>query len=158
MQAKWISPKIIVGNVAKGDYYHPRPDTVEEVGEELEKGNSVLLASPRRVGKSSVMIDMSNNKRESYPCVFETKQGIQPAAEFYKRIYGLIVKCMKPHLKAFAWITEIWKEHKIDELSIEGTVKLKDGTVNYLNEINRLLPKLNNKELKIVLLSAQKSR
>ncbi len=49
------------------------------------------------------------------------------------------------------WFKEIWKEHKIDEITIEGKVKFKDGTIDYLEEINNLLPKLNNKEIKIVL-------
>jgi len=31
MKKEWINPKIIVGNVAKGDYYYPRPGIVEEV-------------------------------------------------------------------------------------------------------------------------------
>ena len=151
MRTVWISPKIIVGNVAKGDYYYPRPYIVELVWEELEKGNNVLIAAPRRVGKSSVMVYMSANCPEGYQCIFETIQGIQSEAELYKRLYDLIVKCLKLRQKAFAWITELWKEHNIDEISLEGSIKLKDSTINYLEEINRLLPKLNNKELKIVL-------
>jgi uncharacterized protein len=151
MSLKWISPKIIVGNVAKGDYYYPRPDIVELVWEELEKGNNVLLAAPRRVGKSSVMIHMAANCPAGYQCVFETIQGIQSDKELYQRFYELIVKCLKPYQKTMAWVSEIWKEHKIEEITIDGKVRLKEGTVNYLQEINSLLPKLNRKELKLVL-------
>lgn len=151
MSISWVSPKIIIGNVAKGDYYFPRPNIVSDVWDEIRKGNNVLLAAPRRVGKSSVMTYMAANCPDGYHCDFETIQGIQTEYEFYKRIYKLIVKCLSSKQKTLERLTEIWKEHKIDEISAEGTVKLKDGAINYLNEINRLLPKINNKELKVVL-------
>ncbi len=111
MKSKWISPKIIVGSVAKGNFYYPRPDIVEEIWEELEKGNNVLIAAPRRVGKSSVMVYMAANCPKGYQCDFETIQGVQTEVELYKRFYGLVVKCLKPHQKTVAWIKEVWKEH-----------------------------------------------
>lgn len=151
MIKEWIGPKIIIGNTATGNYYYPRPHIVQEIWEELEKGNNVLIAAPRRVGKSSVMVYMAENCPAGYKCVFENVQGIQSAYEFYKRFYELIIKCLKPFQQKLAWLSEVWKEHKIDEITLQGKVKLKDAAVDYLSEIDNILPKLNNRELKIVL-------
>jgi uncharacterized protein len=150
MNNDWISPKIIIGPTATGNYYYPRPHIIAEIWEELEKGTNALIAAPRRVGKSSVMIDMVENCPEGYKCIFENIQGIASEEAFYKRFYELIVSCLTFFQKAQAWGKEVWKEFKIDEISKEG-IKLKDGKVNYLEEISNLLPKLNNKQIKIIL-------
>ncbi len=147
----WINPKIIVGNAARGSYYYPRTNIVAKIWEELAKGNNVLMAAPRRVGKSSVMLDMAENCPKGYHCIFENIQGINSEEEFYQRFYGLIIKCLSPVQKSFAWLTQIFKEHKIEEFSLGGNVSIGDAKVNYLAEINSLLQKLNNKELKVIL-------
>lgn len=152
MNIRWVSPKIIVGNTAKGDYYYHRQDIVDNIWEEIEKGNNALIAAPRRVGKSSVMVYMAQNCPAGYKCIFENVQGIKSEAEFYKRFYELIITCLNGLEKTGNWFRRMWKEHGIEEISIDGKIKFKEGTLNYLEEINHLLPKLNNnKDIKIVL-------
>jgi uncharacterized protein len=151
MSNKWISPRIIIGNKATGDSYYHRPALVEEIWEEVEKGNNVLIAAPRRVGKSSVMIHMANNCPDGYKCIFESIQGIKSETAFYSRIYNLVIKCLSAIQKGKTWITEILKTHGIEEVSADGTIKFKSNQLNYLDEINRLLPKLSKREITIVL-------
>jgi uncharacterized protein len=55
MLENWISPKTIIGNVATGEYCYPRTTINKEIWRELEKGSSVLLTAPRRVGKTYIM-------------------------------------------------------------------------------------------------------
>jgi len=151
MEQEWIGPKIIVGNTATGSYYFPRPQIVTEIWEELAKGNNTLIAAPRRVGKSSVMLDMVTNCPAGYRCIFENIQGIKSEAEFYKRFYELMVQCLSTFEKTTTWFKKLWQEHKIEEVSIDGKIKFKDGTIDFLEEINLLILKLNSKEIKIVL-------
>lgn len=61
MIINWINPKIIIGNTATGAYYYDRPDIVANIWEQIMIGNHVLLAAPRRVGKSSIMKFMIAN-------------------------------------------------------------------------------------------------
>jgi uncharacterized protein len=151
MENEWIGPRIIIGAKVTGDYYYPRPQIVKEIWEEIKKGNNVLIAAPRRVGKTSVMTNMVENSPDGYKCIFENIQGIKSEVLFYERFYELLIKCLNTFGKTKMWFKEIWKEHKIDEITIEGKVKFKDGKIDYLEEINNLLPKLNSKEIKIVL-------
>lgn len=151
MSNTWISPRIIIGNKATGDSYYHRPTLVDEIWEEVEKGNNVLIAAPRRVGKSSVMIHMANNCPDGYKCIFESIQGIKSETAFYSRIYNLVIKCLSAIQIGKTWITEIFKTHGIEEVSADGTIKFKSNQLNYLDEINRLLPKLSKRGITIVL-------
>jgi len=64
MNANWIDPNFIIGNVAKGDNFYLRKDIIEDIWKELKRGNSVLLAAPRRVGKTSIMQYMAEQRTE----------------------------------------------------------------------------------------------
>jgi predicted AAA+ superfamily ATPase len=80
--SNWKNPKIIVGNVAKGDFYFPRLDIEAQIWEELDKGSHILLAAPRRVGKTSVMLSMLENSPADIRCIFKNIQGVQSEESF----------------------------------------------------------------------------
>jgi uncharacterized protein len=147
----WINPKIIVGPTAIGDYYFNRPQIVSKIWEEVLKGSHVLLAAPRRVGKSSVMEYMVENCPEDVKCIFRNIQGIKSEQEFYQKIYELLIVCLSKFGKTKKWISDFLGGINITEITKDG-VKFGDKKeVNYLDEINQLLPKLSSNNLKIVL-------
>jgi uncharacterized protein len=147
----WINPKIIIGNTATGRYYYPRPDIVELIWDEIDKGNHVLIAAPRRVGKSSVMKHMTKNAPSQCKCIFENVQGIDSEQGFYKVLYDLIKSCMNNVQKSERWLKDIISKTTLEEISIDGNIKLGTTNINYLDAINNVLPKLNGKEVRIVL-------
>jgi uncharacterized protein len=150
MERQWINPKVIIGNTATGTYYYDRPRIVANIWEEIEKGNHVLLAAPRRVGKSSIMKYMSANCAEDYKCIFENIQGIDSEEGFYKEIYRLIKSCLSFKHKTGTFFHEFFKELKIEEFGLDK-LKFGDRELNYLDAINHILPMLNSQKLKIVL-------
>ncbi len=151
MKANWISPKTIVGPVATGDYYFPRKEIVEEIWDELEKGNFILLAAPRRVGKTSVMRDIEANPRENYKVTFENIQAVKSEIDFYKTLYKLILNCLSTSKKASKWLSAYIKTKKITEISTSG-IKIEDKELDYLHEINTIFKDLDNNTETIVLL------
>lgn len=149
--ANWIGPKIIIGSTATGDYYFDRPWIVSQIWEEIQKGNHVLIAAPRRVGKSSVMEFMVNHCPEGTKCLFKNIQGIKSEDEFYKQLYELIVLCLSKFQRNTNWLGDFLGGISIEEITMEG-VKFGDKKqLNYLDEINKVLPKLSSNALKIVL-------
>jgi hypothetical protein len=146
----WVNPKITIGNTATGQYYYDRPHIVTNIWEEIDKGNHVLLAAPRRVGKSSVMKHMVTNSKPEYKCIFENIQGVDSQKIFFKTIYQLIKTCLNKGQRAAAWLQELYKEIKIEEVGFEG-LKFGDRSIDYLEGINLILPKLNSKDVKIIL-------
>ena len=151
MKTNWISPKTIIGPVATGDYYFPRTDIVDEIWCELEKGNFILIAAPRRVGKTSIMRDIEANPRDNYKVKFESIQAVKSEIDFYKTLYKLILNCLNTSRKASKWLSAYVKTKRITEISSSG-IKLEDKDLDYLEEINAIFNELDRNTETIVLL------
>lgn len=151
MKTNWISPKTILGSPATGNYYYPRTEIVEEIWDELEKGNFILIAAPRRAGKTSVMRDIEANPRENYKVTFENIQAVKSEIDFYKTLHKLILNCLNTSKKASKWLSVYIKTKKISEISTSG-IKLEDKDLNYLHEINTIFKELDSNTETIVLL------
>lgn len=147
----WKSPKIVVGPTATGDFYFDRPQIVSKIWEEVHKGSHVLLAAPRRVGKSSVMEHMVENCPEDIKCIFRNIQAIQSEQEFYRKIYELMILCLSKFEKKTKWISDFLGGIKITEITLTGVKFSDEKELNYLNEINKLLPQLSSNKLRIIL-------
>ncbi|MDD3685749.1 MAG: hypothetical protein PHE56_03170, partial [Bacteroidales bacterium] len=118
---------------------------------EIQKGNNILIASPRRVGKTSVMKYLTEHPKTGYKLVFRNVQGIDDETQFYKAIYELIILCLSKFRSNKAMITSYFAQNKISEISSTG-FKIESKGINYLLEINKLIPQLDAKGESIVLL------
>ena len=150
MTINWINPKIIIGNTATGAYYFDRPDIVANIWEQITIGNHVLLAAPRRVGKSSIMKYMIDNCIDNHKCIYKNIQGLGSADQFFQSIYELIKSCLNFSQKTSEWL-RLLKETDIEEVSLTGTLKIRERTINYLEAVNHILAKLQHNDIKIVL-------
>ncbi len=148
MKQEWNSPNIIIGNIAAGNFYFDRPEIVAQIWTEISKGNHVLMAAPRRVGKSSVMLYMAEHCPENTKGIFKVIQGVTSEEQFYAFIYDLMLACLSGFQKFKDWFAEEITIKKAGTTGIElgDTPKL-----DYLKEINKLLPKIASKKIKIVL-------
>jgi len=142
MNKSWKSPKIVIGGVAMGGNFFNRNDIVEQIWDELHKGNSVLLAAPRRVGKTSVMQYMEKQSVENYKLVFQNIQGIKSANEFFERMYTLLVNCLNRTKKAKRWFEKFKESMTIESISINGIVFGSKPT-DFLKVTNALLIEIN---------------
>ncbi|TAF97994.1 MAG: hypothetical protein EAZ32_01925 [Cytophagia bacterium] len=139
----WIAPKAIVGPQATGDYYFHRANIVADIWDAIDRGKHVLLAAPRRVGKSSVMVYMTENCDENVKCVFKNIQGINSEQEFYQQVYGLILSCLRQDKKLWTKIGDFLKGITVEEVGAEGTLKFGDRkNLDFLDEINHIVRKL----------------
>ena len=153
MKDKWTSPKTIIGSVATGEYYYPRTQIVDEIWAEIEKGNYILIAAPRRVGKTSIMRDMEKNPRSGYLVKFESVEAVKSENEFYEKLYKLILTCINGSLKSKTKIKDFFKRINIEEIEIlTGNIKLKNNNQNYLEAINTIFKELDENIETILLL------
>lgn len=152
MKEEWVAPKSIIGNVATGQYYYPRTEIIEEIWKELEKGSSILLAAPRRVGKTSIMRDIELNPKDGYLIKFEIIQAVQSKEEFYEILYKLVIECLSSGKKLKTWFTKYLNSKKISEIDIKGKIKIEDKSFNYLKEIDSIFEELEVGSDTVVLL------
>lgn len=141
MSTNWISPKTIIGAAAIGEYYYSRPDVVDEIWNELDKGNFVILAAPRRVGKSSILKDLERNPKNGYRVKFENIQSLNSEKEFFQKIYSIfLAELNTSFIKSTGkWLKEYLakKDIKITTTGIE--LKNAENQFNYKIEIESLL-------------------
>jgi len=152
MNKNWILPKTIVGPPVTGDYYYPRTEIVDDIWIELLKGNCILIAAPRRVGKTSIMRDIERNPKEGYIVKFESIQAVKSEKEFYETLYLLVLSCLGKSVKAKKRILRFFKKKKISEIDIKGKIKIEDKAFKYLEEINTIFRELDDNSETIVLL------
>jgi hypothetical protein len=95
---------------------------------------------------------MVENSKEGYKLIFENVQGNKSETEFYKTLYRLILSCLTKGKQAKKWIEGYLKTKSITEVSLEGTFKISNHELNYLNEINDIIPQIDNEGETIVLL------
>lgn len=151
MNMEWKSHKAIIGKEATGSYYYQRIDVQNEIWKELKKGNNILLAAPRRVGKTSVMKYLTEKPEDGYKLMFRNVQGIDNETQFYKAIYDQIILCLGKFKTNVSLIKEYFGKLKITEIGT-SSFKIESNKIDYLNEINSLIPKLESDGETIVLL------
>ena len=153
MEQTWNSPIIVTGPVATGNSYYHRPEIVEEIWQQLEKGASILMAAPRRVGKTSVMQHLEKNPKQGYTLLFSNIEGTDSENKFYAGLFQLLLKCMSRSVKMKTWASQFLIKHKITEFDIKGSIALANTQLDFLKETDELIVEINkNFEGKIVLL------
>jgi len=145
MNKDWKNHNIIIGPVAKGSNFFHRSDIVEEIWDKLKKGNSILLAAPRRVGKTSIMEYMEENPMDNYRVIFQNIQSIKSVDEFYERIYTLLLSCLTKTDKAKKQLWKFWKSKSITKFGMEG-IEIETKPTDYLKATNVLLTGINDNQ------------
>lgn len=102
-----------VGNPARGDDFFNRQNQIERILERLENGNNLQIAAPRRVGKTSILWYLLDNKSNGYVYVYIDTEAIDDTQEFFKKlIKGILAK------------DEIEQSSKLKKLFTDGLKKL----------------------------------
>ena len=94
--------KIQTGSPVRGDDFFKRNRLIEQAWELIETGNHVLIAAPRRVGKTSLMYYLLDNPRDHYNLIYYITESVNNENEFFRRIINRILKTdvkkkMNPH-------------------------------------------------------------
>ncbi|MBI3989957.1 MAG: ATP-binding protein [candidate division NC10 bacterium] len=90
---------ITIGPPATGEDFFDREPLLEDIWEAVSKG-SVLLAAPRRVGKTSVMLRMRDNPPEEYMVFYIEAEDFSASEELVTDLMVKIVK-VQPKLQRF---------------------------------------------------------
>jgi hypothetical protein len=152
MKEKWHHPNIIIGAAATGRFYYHRPEIEEAIWFELEKGSHILIAAPRRVGKTSLLKFLEENPRRGFKLIFNSVQGINSSTDYFRVIYNLILDCVSKSDKYKNYLKKYFKEKKITEINLKGGIKFDDANFDYLKEIKSIISDLDHKGEIIILL------
>lgn len=133
------------GRAADGkDKYFQRKNIEKRIWSKIKKGEDILLAAPRRTGKSSILKFLTRNPQEGYLVKYKAVQSVDSINEYFKQIYKLLLEDdsifgfyeaqyekAKGGLKAFI--------SKIRGISIKGITIDPEERIDYYVECKTLL-------------------
>jgi len=145
--------KTIIGQVARGDDYFPRPQITDEIWKKLESGSNLLLVAPRRVGKTSILYNLLDKPKKNNIVIYYTSESVNNENEFYKKLFNHIVEELNGIKKYSAKVKSFLKNQlsRIESIGKDG-VKLGKSSLVYLEELRKLLENIDLKEDKLIVL------
>lgn len=78
--------KNIVGQVPRGENFFPRDTIINKIYRRLESGENLVMAAPRRVGKTSIMRAMEDNPREGFQFVYVITESVHDIEAYYHKL------------------------------------------------------------------------
>jgi len=81
-----------LGNPARGEAFYPRETEVRKIYRVLEKGTSIYLSAPRRVGKTSILKHIEEFPKEGYYFVYVITESVDSEIEFFKVIFEALIR------------------------------------------------------------------
>lgn len=146
-----MATKVIIGQAVRGSDFYLRPRIIDDLILHLEKGDHILLAAPRRIGKTSIMFYLMDNPKPNYLIKYLITQSVNNENEFYKRIYKKVIEILKGSTGLWTQTKELIKSKRISAITIEG-VTIDDVEVSYYNELLLLLKSLDLKSEKLIIM------
>ena len=84
--------KNVVGNPARGESFFPRKSEINRIISRLKDGNNLNIAAPRRIGKTSILFYLLDNREGGYVYVYADTEAIDNENDFFKKILKEITK------------------------------------------------------------------
>ncbi|MDI6794989.1 MAG: ATP-binding protein [bacterium] len=81
------------GKVVTGEYFTDREEEIKTLSLDLKSGQNVILYSPRRYGKTSLILKLINDlKKEDYLCIYVDLFPVSSKRDFAQRLASAITK------------------------------------------------------------------
>jgi len=148
--------KNTVGNPARGESFYQREREVWKIVDRINNGNNLQVAAPRRIGKTSILYYLLDNKLERHIYVYVDTEAVTDENSFFKKLLGEIIKT--DELKKPGWFENLLQRgnkflKKVKSIKILGQEIDFDeaaGVMDYKTELENLLAGLefeNNRKL-----------
>ena len=122
--------KRAVGNYVTGEKFWDREEDIKLFTELLDEGAHILMAAPRRIGKTSLMREIAERVKDKYYCLHVDLQKAESPADAITELS----KATHPHKKLWDRTREVFRnildgvKDNIENLSIDDlTVTLRSG-------------------------------
>lgn len=147
--------KTVIGIPARGEDFLSRPQITEEIWSKLESGSNLLLVAPRRVGKSSILLDLLDNPKDEYLIIYEDTESVNDPNEFFKRLYIKVSEKFSGIKKFKNKIENFSKDlaSRIEAISLkEVSITLGESKISYKQELEKILNDLELGTERVIIL------
>jgi len=143
--------KTIIGPVAEGDYYFDRPYLDKMFWKKMRESHNISIVAPRRVGKTSFMMNLLEKNEEGYKCLYLITESINNPNEFFKKVYKVIITQLSRGGRVKNFLESLFSRLEIKNISATE-IEFGKKDIDYFNEILLLCRELKDFPEKIVLL------
>lgn len=84
--------KNVVGTPARGESFFPRDREIEKIIGRLRDGNNLNIAAPRRVGKTSIMLNLLDEKKGGFIYVYVDTEDVDNESDYFKRVLKEVIR------------------------------------------------------------------
>lgn len=147
--------KTVIGIPARGNDFFRRKHLTEEIWTKLEAGSNLLLVAPRRVGKTSILLDLLDSPKPGFLIIYKDTESINNPNEFFKKLLNSVNEKFNPLKKYKNKIETFSKElaSRIDSFSLKDVgFNLGESKFSYEAELENLFEKLEMDDDRIVIL------
>ena len=78
---------IVVGQTVRGENFWDRETELDTIWDAIDAGGHILLAAPRRVGKTSIMYKMLDDPRSDYIVMYIDTESADTESEFWHKLF-----------------------------------------------------------------------
>ncbi len=143
--------KTIIGPVAEGEFYFDRPYLNKLFWKKMRESHNVSIVAPRRVGKTSFMMNMLNETEKDFKCLYLITESVNNPKEFFKKVYKVIITRLNIVGKFKNFTESLFSRLEIKKISV-SEIEFGKAEIDYFNEILFLCKELKGFPEKIVLL------
>ncbi|MBL7149239.1 MAG: ATP-binding protein [Candidatus Cloacimonetes bacterium] len=144
--------KIRTGNPVRGENFFKRSKLIDKTWDMIEIESDILVAAPRRVGKSSLLFYLSDYPKENYSFIYLNSESVNNENEFFRRLLNKILKTyfVKNSKKVITFLEKnLPNIKKIGLKEIEFGVKTEH---NYYDMLIKILSSLNLENFKLIIM------
>lgn len=146
--------KNLIGPPVTGANFYGRTRELEAAVSLIEQGNSLLLASPRRVGKSSFskkLIELSKNL--GYRSIYLDLQGVSNEQEFGDRMTDCFRKVKSEESRLYGMIDSVGRMfYKVRKVEFKGVgLEFREDAVKFYSEVEKTIGAINKSRVLVVI-------
>ncbi len=144
--------RIQTGNPVSGDDFYKREHLIDKAWDLIESGNHILLAAPRRVGKTSLMYYLRDNPKENFIFLYLDTESINNENEFFRRIVNKALKT--DFIKGSQKVRSFLEQHipTIKKIGPDGVEFGVSEEHDYLDMLTRILKSTACEEKKLIIM------
>jgi len=141
-----MAVKTTIGHPARECEYFDRSSLTGKLWEKVQAGSSILMAAPRRVGKSSIMFFFLDNPPKNYRLIYIDAESVNNENEFFKKLFHQVVNTLSKVSRYSRIVTNFSRDlaARIESIGANG-ISIGRSRLNYYDEFVKLIKPLDMK-------------
>ncbi len=147
--------KSIVGHLALNENFYHRPKVILEIYRKLE--NTLFLAAPRRMGKSSIMHYLEDKPKDNHCFVYVDVESVSNIPLFFEYLVKALLKSKEigkwSKMKVKTWQSFLDVADRINTITVlDNHLEVSASANRYYQAFTDLLSQLQNPDVKVILM------